>query len=118
MFIGFLTRKLNDTIFFNLFQSLFELRNLLLNGTVILDMEAGSLEQIADLVCENMVNAGNLPFDSREKVKDALLRKHRHQHEREAQKRQTNMSRLPIIRSLADIGRNHSSSKSKFSQKS
>lgn len=88
--------------------SLFELRTLLLNGSVILDMEANNLELIADLVCENMVNAHTLPADSRDKVKDALLRRHRHQHE------YNKKTKLPIIRSLADIGRNHSSSKSKL----
>lgn len=94
--------------------SLFELRSLILNGSVMLDMEATSLDQISDLVCENMTNTGALPFDSREKVKEALLRRHRHQHERDTKKMQSNMSRLPIIRSLADIGKNHSSSKSKL----
>lgn len=92
--------------------SLFELRSLLLNGTVMLDMEAISLEQVADLVCDNMVNAGSLPLELSEKVKEALLRRHRHQHERERKK--DNMRGLPIIRSLADIGKNHSSSKSKL----
>lgn len=48
--------------------SLFELRSLLLNGTVMLDMEAISLEQIADLVLDNMVNKGVLPIELREKV--------------------------------------------------
>lgn len=48
--------------------SLFELRSMLLNGTVMLDMDASSLEQVADLVLDNMVNAGSLPFDCREKV--------------------------------------------------
>uniref|UniRef100_T1HIT5 Band_3_cyto domain-containing protein n=1 Tax=Rhodnius prolixus TaxID=13249 RepID=T1HIT5_RHOPR len=91
--------------------SLFELRSLLLNGTVLLDMEASSLEQVADLFLDNMVNAGNLSFDTREKVKEALLRRHRHQHEK---RKDNQMSRLPIIRSLADIGRNHSSSKSQY----
>lgn len=47
-------------------------------------------------------------------VKDALLRKHRHQHQRRKEASSSNMARLPIIRSLAEIGRNHSSSKSKF----
>lgn len=94
--------------------SLFELRSLILNGTVILDMEAISLEQIADLVCENMVNSGTLPIISRDKVRDALLRRHRHQHESCYNRKKDNMSRLPIIRSLAEIGRNHSSSKSKY----
>uniref|UniRef100_A0A1B0CVR6 Anion exchange protein n=2 Tax=Lutzomyia longipalpis TaxID=7200 RepID=A0A1B0CVR6_LUTLO len=90
--------------------SLFELRSLLLNGTVMLDMEATNLEQVADLVCDNMINAGSLSSGSREKVRDALLRRHRHQHEHE-HKRKDNMSRLPIIRSLTEIGRNHSTSK-------
>ncbi|XP_033356190.1 sodium bicarbonate cotransporter 3 isoform X12 [Bombus vosnesenskii] len=88
--------------------ALFELRSLLLNGTVMLDMEAASLEQIADLVLDNMINKGSLPIEAREKVREALLVRHRHQHER---RKDNNMSRLPIIRSLAEIGRNHSSSK-------
>ncbi|XP_039308126.1 electroneutral sodium bicarbonate exchanger 1 isoform X5 [Solenopsis invicta] len=88
--------------------SLFELRSLLLNGTVMLDMEAGSLEQISDLVLDNMINKGVLSVDLREKVREALLVRHRHQHER---RKDNNMSKLPIIRSLAEIGRNHSSSK-------
>ncbi|TMW54862.1 hypothetical protein DOY81_000095 [Sarcophaga bullata] len=85
--------------------SLFELRTLLLNGSVILDMEANTLDLIADLACEHMVNARALPSESRDKVKDALLRRHRHQHE------YNKKTKLPIIRSLADIGRNQSSSK-------
>ncbi|XP_076221102.1 na[+]-driven anion exchanger 1 isoform X9 [Nomia melanderi] len=88
--------------------ALFELRSLLLNGTVMLDMEANSLEQIADLVLDSMINKGSLSIDAREKVREALLVRHRHQHER---RKDNNMSRLPIIRSLAEIGRNHSSSK-------
>ncbi|XP_018376189.1 PREDICTED: sodium bicarbonate cotransporter 3 isoform X6 [Trachymyrmex cornetzi] len=91
--------------------SLFELRSLLLNGTVMLDMEAGSLEQIADLVLDNMINKGVLLVELREKVREALLVRHRHQHER---RKDNNMSKLPIIRSLAEIGRNHSSSKNEF----
>lgn len=51
--------------------SLFELRSLLLNGTVMLDMEAGSLEQIADLVLDNMINKGVLSVDLREKVRNS-----------------------------------------------
>lgn len=96
--------------------SLFELRNLLLTGTVMLDMEATSLEQVADLATENMTNNGLLPFEAKLKVKEALLRRHRHQHEKEAKKSkgESNMSRLPIIRSLADIGKNHSTAKSEL----
>ncbi|KRF81829.1 uncharacterized protein Dvir_GJ17618, isoform H [Drosophila virilis] len=84
--------------------SLFELRGLLLNGSVMLDMEANNLELVADLVCDQMVSGGTLPASVKDKVKDALLRRHRHQHE------YAKKSRLPIIRSLADM-RNQSSSK-------
>ena len=35
---------------------------------VILDMDATTLDSIADLVLDNMVNQGHLPFASREKV--------------------------------------------------
>ncbi|KAI1291988.1 Sodium-driven chloride bicarbonate exchanger [Halotydeus destructor] len=86
--------------------SLFELRSCILNGTVMLDLEATSLDQIADLVLENMVNAGQLNLDLRDRVKEALLRRHRHQHEKHKNKG----SGLSNIRSLVDIGRNSSRS--------
>ncbi|KAL5282439.1 SLC4A7 family protein [Megaselia abdita] len=85
--------------------SLFELRSLLVNGSLMLDMDATNLDSIAELVCENMVHAGTLPAQSREEVKAALLRRHRHQHETKRK------DKFPIIRSLTEIGRNHSSSK-------
>jgi sodium bicarbonate transporter 10 len=97
--------------------SLFELRSLLLNNIVMLDMEAISLDQIADLILDNMLSSGHLPDGSREKVREALLRRHRHLHESKKKDHNnsssSNMSRLPIIRSLAEIGKSHSSSKSK-----
>jgi len=96
--------------------SLFELRSLLLNGTVCLDMAASSLDEIADLTLDTMINCGALPMDKKEQVKVAMLKKHRHQFE--GIKKQagengssSNMSKLPIIRSLADIGKTHSSTK-------
>ncbi|XP_023335287.1 electroneutral sodium bicarbonate exchanger 1 [Eurytemora carolleeae] len=68
--------------------SLFELRSFLLNGT-----------------------------DDNVQVKGAILKKHRHQFEglkKQANENgsSTNMAKLPLIRSLADIGKTHSSSKS------
>lgn len=90
--------------------SLFELRSLILNGSVMLDMEATSIEQIADLLTDNTVNSGSLPIDRKDKVKEALLKRHRHQHQRKKHV-------LPIIRSFAEIGRNHSSSKSEYNIK-
>ncbi|XP_035714213.1 electroneutral sodium bicarbonate exchanger 1 isoform X3 [Folsomia candida] len=95
--------------------SLFELRSLLLNNIVMLDMEALSLDQIADLILDNMISSGHLEASGREKVREALLRRHRHLHEKGknsgANSSSSNMSRLPIIRSLAEIGKSHSSSK-------
>ncbi|KAI5704884.1 hypothetical protein M8J76_003221 [Diaphorina citri] len=89
--------------------SLFELRSLLLNGCVMLDLEANSLEQIVDLFIEKLRTTESIPdHESQEKVREALLQRHRHQHERRKDK---DGMRLPIIRSLADIGKNHSSSK-------
>ncbi|XP_066254063.1 electroneutral sodium bicarbonate exchanger 1 isoform X2 [Euwallacea similis] len=87
--------------------SLFELRSLLLNGSVILDMEATSIEQIAELAIDNMINNNRLELAKRESVKEALLKRHRHQHQRQKHG-------LPFIRSLQEIGKNHSTSKSCF----
>jgi len=97
--------------------SLFELRSLLLNGTVCLDMAASSLDEIADLTLDTMINSGSLPADKKDQVKAAMLKKHRHQFEGMKKEKvengsSTNMSKLPIIRSLADIGKTHSSAKS------
>lgn len=64
---------------------------------------------MSDLVLENMVNSGQLKLEAKDKVKESLLRRHRHQHEKRHDK---DKNRLPLIRSLADIGRN--SSKSMF----
>ncbi|RWS12874.1 sodium bicarbonate cotransporter 3-like protein [Dinothrombium tinctorium] len=93
--------------------SLFELRSCINNGTVMLDLDGSSLDQIADLVLENMVNHQKLAPELKEKVKEALLRRHRHQHEKKHDHQKSKQHGLPLIRSLADIGRN--SSKSMFS---
>lgn len=58
-----------------------------------------------------MVNAGQLQLELRDRVKEALLRRHRHQHEKH-HKSDREKNRIPNIRSLVDIGRN--SSKSMF----
>ena len=51
--------------------SLFELRSLLLNGTVSLDMAASSLEEIADITLDNMINCGALASDKKDQVKES-----------------------------------------------
>ncbi|XP_045913964.1 sodium bicarbonate cotransporter 3-like isoform X10 [Micropterus dolomieu] len=82
--------------------SLFELRSCILNGTVMLDMRANSIEEIADMVIDSMVASGQLKDDLRNKVREAMLKKHHHQNERKLS------NRIPLVRSIADIGKKHS----------
>uniref|UniRef100_A0A7N8WZ83 Anion exchange protein n=1 Tax=Mastacembelus armatus TaxID=205130 RepID=A0A7N8WZ83_9TELE len=71
--------------------SLFELRSCILNGTVLLDMRANTIEDIA-----GRRRAGL------KKVKEAMLRRHHHQNEKKLS------NRIPLVRSFADIGKKHS----------
>ncbi|XP_036883113.2 electrogenic sodium bicarbonate cotransporter 4 isoform X2 [Manis javanica] len=101
--------------------SLFELRTCLQTGTVLLDLDSGSLPQIidgpeelytpgcsapqgqgvlvshSDGVIEKQIADGLLRPELRERVSYVLLRKHRHQ------------TKKPIHRSLVDIGKSVSS---------
>ncbi|XP_047460091.1 sodium-driven chloride bicarbonate exchanger-like isoform X4 [Mugil cephalus] len=85
--------------------SLFELRSCILNGTVMLDMRANSIEEIADMLIDSMVASGQLKEDLRAKVREAMLKKHHHQNERKLS------NRIPLVRSIADIGEGLSSSR-------
>merc|ERR1719150_1470414 len=67
-----------------------------------------------------MINCGSLASDKKDQVKAAMLNKHRHQFEglkkhkkmdQHPENGSKDMSKLPIIRSLADIGKTHSSAK-------
>ncbi|XP_056376021.1 sodium bicarbonate cotransporter 3 isoform X13 [Hyla sarda] len=82
--------------------SLFELRSCILNGTVMLDMRASTIEEIADMVLDNMTASGQLDDSMRELVREALLRRHHHQNEKKLS------NRIPLVRSFADIGKKHS----------
>ncbi|XP_043116080.1 sodium bicarbonate cotransporter 3 isoform X6 [Puntigrus tetrazona] len=82
--------------------SLFELRSCILNGTVMLDMRANTIEEIADMVLDNMVASEQLDDCLREKVRDAMLKRHHHQNEKKLS------NRIPLVRSFADIGKKHS----------
>ena len=55
-----------------------------------------------ELVLDNMMASKQLEAEHRERVQEVLLSRHRHQHEKEKKG-------IPIIRSLADIGKKHSS---------
>ncbi|KAM4704834.1 sodium bicarbonate cotransporter 3 isoform 3-T3 [Rhinophrynus dorsalis] len=82
--------------------SLFELRSCILNGTIMLDMRASTIEEIADMVLDNMIGTGQLDESMREHVREALLKRHHHQNEKKFS------SRIPLVRSFADIGKKHS----------
>ena len=41
----------------------------------MLDMEASSLEQITDLVLDNMINKGTMPFEVKDKVNINIILK-------------------------------------------
>ncbi|MBN3305497.1 S4A8 protein, partial [Amia calva] len=82
--------------------SLFELRSCILNGTVMLDMRANTIEEIADMIIDNMIASGQLDESLREKVREAVLKRHHHQNEKKLS------NRIPLVRSFADIGKKHS----------
>ena len=81
-------------------------------------MEANSLEQIVDLTLDKMINTEIIPEDKRDQVKLAMLKKHRHQFEgnkkTEYPVSSSTMTKLPLIRSLAEIGKNQSATKSRI----
>jgi hypothetical protein len=92
---------------------------MLLNGTICLDMSANNLDDIAELLLDNMVNSNLLTYDKKAIVKEALLKRHRHQYEgmekihgeNETGEKSSgflgstasNLYKLPVVKSLADI---------------
>uniref|UniRef100_A0A672MGY2 Anion exchange protein n=1 Tax=Sinocyclocheilus grahami TaxID=75366 RepID=A0A672MGY2_SINGR len=82
--------------------SLFELRSCIINGTVLLDMKASCIEEIADLVLDHQEAAHELDDSVRMKVREALLKRHHHQ----SDKKRNNL--LPMVKSLTDSGRRQS----------
>uniref|UniRef100_A0A3P8SMP3 Anion exchange protein n=1 Tax=Amphiprion percula TaxID=161767 RepID=A0A3P8SMP3_AMPPE len=82
--------------------SLFELRSCIMNGTVMLDMRANSLEEIADMVLDQHEVSGPVGQDARRRIREALLKQHHHQNHKKL------ANRIPIVRSFADIGKKQS----------
>ncbi|XP_060717167.1 sodium bicarbonate cotransporter 3 isoform X3 [Tachysurus vachellii] len=78
--------------------SLFELRSCIMNGTVLLDMRANTIEEIADMFIDSMVASKQLDESLKEKVREAMLKRHHHQSEKKLS------NRIPLVRSFADIG--------------
>ncbi|KAJ7999227.1 hypothetical protein DPEC_G00213260 [Dallia pectoralis] len=86
--------------------SLFELRSCLTNGSVLLDMQANTIEEIADMVLDKQESSPGLDDSVKLKVKEALLKRHHHQNDK---KSSTHHQLIPdMVRSFADIGRKHS----------
>ncbi|NXI81640.1 S4A8 protein, partial [Rhipidura dahli] len=79
--------------------SLFELRSCIINGTVLLDVRATSIEDIADLILAQQELSPEFDERTRAKVREVLLKKHHHQNER----KRNNL--LPIVRSFADVSK-------------
>ncbi|KAK6166260.1 hypothetical protein SNE40_023003 [Patella caerulea] len=94
--------------------SLFELRCSLLSGTVMLDMDAYSLDQVINMVLDNMVASKQLEDNLRDQLHEVITLRHRHQNEKKYRDR--DKMHLPIIRSLADIGKKYSEPKGLGSQ--
>ncbi|XP_041720662.1 sodium-driven chloride bicarbonate exchanger-like isoform X2 [Coregonus clupeaformis] len=76
--------------------SLFELRSCILNGVVLLDMRANSVEEVADMVLDQQETVGPLGDEVRRKVRETLLKQHHHQNQKKL------ANRIPIVRSFAD----------------
>ncbi|XP_067232512.1 electrogenic sodium bicarbonate cotransporter 1 isoform X2 [Chanodichthys erythropterus] len=83
--------------------SLFQLKNCIEKGTIMLDLEANSLQQIVEIITDNQIETGQLKPELKEMVMYTLLRKHRHQ------------TKKSNLRSLADIGKSVSSASRLFS---
>ncbi|XP_074836417.1 electroneutral sodium bicarbonate exchanger 1 isoform X1 [Carettochelys insculpta] len=82
--------------------SLFELRSCIMNGTVLLDMCANSIEEIADMILDQQEPRSEFDESMRQRIRDALLKKHHHQNE----KKRNNL--LPIVRSFTDVSKKQS----------
>ncbi|XP_067685611.1 sodium-driven chloride bicarbonate exchanger-like isoform X2 [Haliotis asinina] len=93
--------------------SLFELRCCIMTGTIILDMDAVNIEQVTDMILDNMIASKQLEETLKDQVRDVILCRHHHQNEKRHRRDDNSSSKihLPIIRSLADIGKKYSEPK-------
>ncbi|KAM6231292.1 electroneutral sodium bicarbonate exchanger 1-like [Spheniscus humboldti] len=82
--------------------SLSELRSCIINGTVLLDVCANSMEEIADMILGQQEQSTEFDERMRAKVRQVLLKQHHHQNE----KKRNNL--LPIVCSCADVSEKQS----------
>ncbi len=99
--------------------ALFQLRSCLLNGLVLIDVEADTLPQLIDHILDEMVKMGDLEEFEKEDVRQVLSHRHTHQYEQERASRystgagnnpgtQGGGGFLNAVRSISDIGRTFS----------
>ncbi|XP_074878195.1 electroneutral sodium bicarbonate exchanger 1-like [Buteo buteo] len=81
--------------------SLSELRSCISNGSVLLDICANSIEEIADTILAQQEQSTEFDEHVRAQVREVLLRKHHHQNEKT-----TNL--LPTVCSFADVSKRQS----------
>ncbi|KRY85071.1 Sodium-driven chloride bicarbonate exchanger [Trichinella pseudospiralis] len=94
--------------------SLFELRSCLMNGVVILDLDATELETVIEHTIKTLLSEGLLKQSAVNTVREALLSKHKHQYEQNKVHKEgmsSGQSFLQTVRSIADIGRSLSHAK-------
>lgn len=80
--------------------SLFQLRSCIKSGTVLLDVHAESLKEIAEMLLDHQEESLELGDSVREKLLEVLLGKHHHQNEKK--------KKMPTVRSLAEGSRKQS----------
>uniref|UniRef100_H2MYT1 Anion exchange protein n=1 Tax=Oryzias latipes TaxID=8090 RepID=H2MYT1_ORYLA len=81
--------------------SLFELRSCIINGSVLLDMHADCIEEIADMVLDHQEASHELDDTVRVRVREALLKRHHHQNMKKK-------NLIPIVRSITEGTRKQS----------
>ncbi|RUS81962.1 hypothetical protein EGW08_010277 [Elysia chlorotica] len=98
--------------------SLFELRSSLTTGACMLDMDALSIAQVADMVIDNLVSQKLLEESLRDQVRTALIAQHTFQHQKFSRRKvstpdgldggQAMFRKLSMKRTFSEIGRTFS----------
>ncbi|XP_052079272.1 electroneutral sodium bicarbonate exchanger 1-like isoform X2 [Mytilus californianus] len=89
--------------------SLFELRSQLLNGAVMLDMDAYHISQVSELLLDNLIANKLLEDTMRDDIKQAILSPHIHAHLKRRKTQADDLGRKKsIARTFSEIGRSFS----------
>ncbi|XP_059090863.1 electroneutral sodium bicarbonate exchanger 1-like isoform X1 [Tigriopus californicus] len=85
-------------------KALLHLRNILTSCPIQMDLEASNLAEVTSMLVANLARKGHLRPELQVIVKEAIMKRHQHQH----QQHHSGQPRLPLIRSIAEIGRRQS----------